>query len=149
MKTLLIIAGFGISVFAISGIYKNDLSISNKNGISFSDLTWEESLNKAEKENKPIFLDAYASWCGPCKLLKNTTLADEKAGRFFNEQFINVTFDMEKGEGQKLARKFNVSAYPTLVIINPEGEPLAILEGYVKPDKLIKFGKYGLERYRK
>ncbi|MBW6479654.1 MAG: thioredoxin family protein [Bacteroidales bacterium] len=40
-------------------------------GMVFFTGTWDEALAQAKKENKLIFLDIYASWCAPCKMLKN------------------------------------------------------------------------------
>src|SRR5690554_7882772 len=71
-------------------------------GIFFESLTFEEAIQKAKKENKLIFLDAYAVWCGPCKLMDRTTFKSEKVGALFNENFINIKIDMEKGEGVDL-----------------------------------------------
>ena len=46
-----------------------------------------------------IFLDAYASWCGPCKMLQKNVFTKKAVGDFYNSKFINVKMDMEKGEG--------------------------------------------------
>ena len=57
-------------------------------GIQFFTGTWDEALEKAKEENKLIFLDAYASWCGPCKRMSKSVFTDEKVGEFFNANFI-------------------------------------------------------------
>src|SRR5574343_1372641 len=80
-------------------------------GIVFFEGTWEEALQKAKAEKKLIFLDAYASWCGPCKMMKRRTFSDPKVGEQFNKYFISVAIDMEQGEGPELARKFQVDSY--------------------------------------
>lgn len=36
------------------------------NGIQFIEANWNKALEEAKKQNKLIFLDAYATWCGPC-----------------------------------------------------------------------------------
>lgn len=54
-------------------------------------------------------------------MLKLTTFRNKKAAEFFNEEFINVSIDMEKGQGPELAGKRGVQAYPTLIIFTPEG----------------------------
>jgi len=55
-------------------------------GIKFFKGTWEQALEKSEEEGKLIFLDAYASWCGPCKIMARTTFKDSKVGEFFQFQ---------------------------------------------------------------
>ena len=70
-------------------------------GISFHDnKPWKEILQLAKKENKLIFMDCYTSWCGPCKALAKNVFTQEKVGDFFNPRFINVKYDMEKGDGK-------------------------------------------------
>lgn len=67
-KNLLMIAFLLLSNMAILKAQSNEHS--SETGIQFFNGTWEEALALAEKESKPIFLDVYAVWCGPCKALK-------------------------------------------------------------------------------
>ena len=90
--------------------------------IQFFEGTFEEALATASKENKLIFMDAYTTWCGPCKWMASNTFTNASVAEFYNKNFINVKMDMERGEGPGLARKYRVMAYPTLLFINPEGE---------------------------
>mgnify|MGYP006173249441 FL=1 len=83
--------------------------------------TWTTVLEQAKKENKIIFLDAYATWCGPCKQMDAETYTNQAVVDYYNANFINVKYDMEKGEGAMLADRYYVSAYPNLVFINPDG----------------------------
>lgn len=137
MKALKSIALVAIALLYIQA---TPPSISNSEGISFFQGTWEEALAKAEEENKVIFLDAYASWCGPCKLLKRNVFSDATVGEFYNSNFINVAMDMEKGEGPKIASKYGVRAYPTLIYINGDGSIANKAVGYHNTDQLIGLG---------
>ncbi|MEZ4722835.1 MAG: thioredoxin domain-containing protein [Flavobacteriales bacterium] len=110
-------------------------------GISFTSGTWEELLTKAKEENKVVFIDAYAVWCGPCKMLSRNVFTDEQVGAYFNENFINAKIDMEKGEGPMLARKFGVTAYPTLIFAKPDGSIVHKAIGYHNPQQLIAVGQ--------
>jgi len=112
-----------------------------KKGINFFKGSWEEALLKAKEENKFIFLDVYATWCGPCKKLKRTSFRDADVGTYYNKNFINVTIDGEKGEGLHLARRYGVTAYPTLLIVDPQGRKRAKSTGFKKPYILINFGR--------
>lgn len=91
-------------------------------GINFETLSFDEAIQKAKKEKKLIFLDAYAVWCGPCKMMDRTTFKSEEVGKVFNKNFINIKIDMEKGEGPNIARRYQVRAYPTMMLINAEGK---------------------------
>ncbi len=118
-------------------------------GIQFIEDNWNKALAEAKSQKKLIFLDAYASWCGPCKMLKRNTFPDKEAGEFFNRNFINVAIDMEKGDGPALGEKFAVNAYPTLIIANSDGNIITYTQGYIKPKQLIEFGQYGLTQKSK
>lgn len=113
-------------------------------GIEFFQGTWEEALAQAEKEHKMIFLDAYTAWCGPCKLLKRNVFSDPTVGEFFNENFINMAIDMEKGIGPKIASNYGVRAYPTLIFVNGDGSVVKQVVGYHNSDQLIELGKNAL-----
>lgn len=114
--------------------------------INFIENSWSIALKKANAENKYIFVDAYAVWCGPCKLLKATTFKNNEAAAFFNKNFINVAIDMEKGEGVDLASKWGIQAYPTLIILNSKGKPVLGTVGFIDAKDLIKFGQQALQK---
>ncbi len=86
------------------------------------DATWQQILDKAKKENKFIFLDAYASWCGPCKWMAKEVFPKKEVGDAINPHYISAKIDMEKGEGLELAKKYNVRNYPTYLFFDPNGE---------------------------
>lgn len=113
----------------------------NNAGITFHQGSWDEVLKLAKKENKMVFLDISASWCGPCKMLKANTFPNQEVGKFYNANFINVAVDGEKGEGVTLARKYKISGYPSLLFINPEGKIIAQTAGYRNPEQFIELGK--------
>lgn len=107
-------------------------------GIQFQELTYAEALAKAKAENKSVFIDCYTSWCGPCKMLSRDVFPQQKAGDYFNPRFVNIKMDMEKGEGPELAKKLNVKAYPTLMVIDGDGEIVVKFAGGYGVDELIK-----------
>lgn len=114
--------------------------------IVFATQSWADVLAMAAKTHKYIFVDAYTSWCGPCKMLKTTTFTDAKAAAYFNENFINFSADMEKGEGVMLAEKWSINAYPTLLFFNPEGKMVLMQTGYVNAVQLTALGKEALAK---
>jgi len=131
-----------MALVAFASKSRKELSFGKINpGINFYSGTWAQTLAKASSEKKMIFLDIYASWCGPCKRLKSTTFTDKKVADYYNENFINVTFDGEVGEGLVLARKYSLTAYPTLLFIDSTGEIVLSTEGYYSPDGFLKLGE--------
>ncbi len=117
-------------------------------GIRFIDAPWEEVLEQARQENKLIFLDAYASWCGPCKMMDKNVFSRQEVGEYFNRRFINVRKDMEKGEGKDLSRRYGVRAYPTFLFLDPEGQVVHRTVGYHETDKFLELGAAALDPTR-
>lgn len=89
--------------------------------IKFEQLTFAEAKAKAKKENKLIFVDAYTTWCGPCKWMAKNMFTKDPIADFYNANFINTKFDMEKGEGIDLAKLYDVRCYPNLLFIDGNG----------------------------
>ena len=104
-----------------------------------------KALEAAKVENKLVFMDCYTSWCGPCKRMAAQEFTQEKAGEYFNPRFVSVKIDMEKGEGVELRKRYDVNAYPTLLVLNAEGELLCRHAGYLSVDKLIDFAENGVK----
>ena len=79
-------------------------------------------------------------------MLRATTFKNAKVAAFFNEHFVNVSMDMEKGEGPQLAQQWGIQAYPTLIIFNEDGKPLLGTVGFIDANDLMKFGEAGLKK---
>lgn len=85
--------------------------------------SWKNIVEKAKQENKYIFVDCFAEWCGPCKALSANVFTQDKVADFFNGNFVNVKYDMEKDrDGIKHRDEWGVRSYPTLLFIDPETE---------------------------
>lgn len=110
----------------------------DSHGINFADLSFEEAKAQAKKTGKLIFIDAYASWCGPCKMMDRNTFSDEGVGKVFNEKFINLKVDMEKSaDGPALSRMYQVTAYPTFLWVDEEGKVVKRIMGYKTPEQFL------------
>lgn len=113
----------------------------NQNGFNFQQGSWEEVKALAIKENKPIFIDFYAKWCGPCKMLKSVTFTNRSAGAFFNKEFINYSIDVDTPGGRLLANQYGVSSYPTLLFLNPHTQEVQREIGFILPFRLVSKGE--------
>jgi thiol-disulfide isomerase/thioredoxin len=117
------------------------LSATNFAQINFEHDSWDKIKAKAKAEHKLIFMDAYTSWCGPCKWMSSVVFTNDTVGKFYNSTFINAKFDMEKGEGVEIAKLYGVKVYPTLLYINGDGEIMHRAVGGRPATQFIALGK--------
>lgn len=110
-------------------------------GLKFEEGNFASLQKKAKAENKLIFIDAYAEWCGPCKLMAKNVFTQQSVGDFYNANFVNAKIDMEKGEGKDIAQKYKVMAYPTYLFLNADGEVIHRVTGYYEPENFIGIGR--------
>ena len=110
-------------------------------GIRFFKGTFAEALAEAQRQNKPLFVDFYATWCVPCKKMEKTIFTQPEVGKFFNEKFVNLQMDAEAPENVEIAKKYKVEAFPTLGIIAPDGKAIQINVGFMKAEELLEMGK--------
>lgn len=107
-------------------------------GIPFIKAEWKEVIAKASKENKYIFIDAYTTWCSPCKWMDENVYSSKKAEEYFSQKFISIKMDMEKEEGLIFKEKYRVDAYPTYLFFNPSGKVVHRFQGPLEVDNFIK-----------
>lgn len=100
--------------------------------------TLEQASVKAKAENKLIFLDAFTTWCGPCKMMARTVFPQEKVGAAMNPKFISVKIDMESPYGAPLAKKLQITAYPTFVIFNADAQEIGRFMGGSSAEEFLK-----------
>lgn len=125
------------------------------------DLSWEQIIQKAKSENKYIFLDCYATWCGPCKRMDNEVYINEAVGRFFNDQFLSVRVQMDKTpndskyiqdwylDATKIANEFRVLSFPTYIFLSSNGEVVHKATGFMLPDDFISLGRTAISPGKK
>ena len=145
---LVLFSGMIFAFMPVTESTKAKVDNSNEVGIQFVEPNLAKALQEAKKQKKMVFIDAYTSWCGPCRMLKQNTFTDKAVGDFFNKNFINIALDMEKGDGIAFSEKYQIAAYPTLLIINADQTSTSVTEGYMEPAQLLEFGKSVLAQKR-
>ena len=115
---------------------------SHAQGIEFEQGSWEEVLALARKTDKPVFVDAYASWCGPCKKMSRRVFTQPEVGGYFNKKFVSIKLNMEKAEARTFRKQHPVNAYPTLFFIQPDGEVILRKTGYQNGKQMLRLARY-------
>lgn len=116
-------------------------------GIRFEEGSFSTILKKAKDLKKPVFIDVYTSWCGPCKRMAKEIFPKKEVGEKFNASFINYALDAEKGEGVDLAMKYKVGSYPTYLFVNGDGVLLYRSLGSMPAEKFLTEASIALGEY--
>ena len=119
-------------------------NIDSIKSIKFIAEDFRAAMAQGAKKNKIVFIDAYTTWCGPCKLMDKSVFTDEKVLDFMNENFVNLKLDMERGDGQIVAQRYKVSAFPSFLFVNTEGELVHKGIGYQDADKFLSLASVAL-----
>ncbi|HYG49491.1 MAG TPA: thioredoxin family protein [Flavobacteriales bacterium] len=115
-------------------------------GIQFEhDSTLAQLKEKAKKLHKPIFIDCYTSWCGPCKWMVKNTFSNDTVGKYFNTRFISAKLDMEKGDGAAIGKAYSVMSYPTYLFLDSTGKILHRFVGLQRPKEFLANAQKALD----
>ncbi|MEN2992202.1 MAG: thioredoxin family protein [Bacteroidia bacterium] len=120
------------------------LLFSQGDKIAFFQGDWEALLEEAKKQHRPVFVDFYTTWCGPCKMLERYTFSDASVAAYVQANYLAYRVDCERGKGPMLANAFHVRAYPTIVFLSPEGKEMGRQVGFVDAATFLAL----LRRYR-
>jgi thiol-disulfide isomerase/thioredoxin len=110
--------------------------------------SWEAVLEVSKAQNKPIFVDVYTEWCGPCKKMDQEVFNQKEVGTFMNQHFLSVKIDAEKGMGIQFQQNQNISSYPTYLFFDPKGDLVMTSIGFQEPSRWLKTSQKALNNYR-
>jgi uncharacterized protein YyaL (SSP411 family) len=147
MKYLITLSIFSIVLFSCLSI-KVSPEKNNDKEIDFIEANWNQAFAAAKDQNKLVFIDMYTTWCMPCQMIKNTTFKKKNIAAFFNDNFINLSVDAEKGNGPQIASAYNVEAYPTLLFVKPDGQVVLVSEGFLPAAHLMDLAQKALDKIK-
>ncbi len=143
-----ILVGLILPFFALAQTPESSQGMKFEHGLS-----WTQVLAKAKAENKYIFMDCYTTWCGPCKFMTANIFPLPQVGAFFNDNYINVKVQLDTTandndevkswfkDGQEIATKYQVRAYPTYLFFDPNGQIVHRAVGSSDAEKFLAKGK--------
>ncbi len=102
----------------------------------FRHISFDEALAASKQENKPVFIDFFTTWCGPCRKMSTQVFPQKEVGDYMNATFIPLNLDAEN-EAPDLAQKYGIQAYPTYIIVDSEGKELARFTGAMEGAEFI------------
>ena len=111
-------------------------------------VAYDVGLEKAEAENKHVFIDFTAKWCGYCKKMERETFSQPEVIRMVNEHFVPVKVDGDSRDtldidGFKITERnltkaeYGVRGYPTFWFLKPDGSKLGAISGYRPKDVMM------------
>ena len=103
--------------------------------------SFDEAMKKAKEEKKDLFVDFYADWCGPCKMMAEQVFTRPEVGEYFNSRFICVKVNVDAKENKEIAKRYNVTALPTMVFVSRDGKETRRITGTKDPASFIKEAK--------
>jgi len=105
----------------------------------------DAALAEAKRTKKPLMVDFYATWCGPCKVLDEQVYT-EKSVIEQAQHWIAVKVDVDKD--QKTAVKYGINSMPTIVLMKPDGTVVQWVSGVLQPAGMVEFMQSSLDKAR-
>jgi len=131
---------------------------STATGIRFErTASWQQIQLQARKEGKYIFVDCYATWCGPCKMMAREVFPRKNVGDFMNAQFISVGVQMDTSKNDdeftkawyadayQLKGQYKIAAFPTYLFFSPDGKIVHRFTGLLRDSDFIHVAKNAMD----
>ncbi len=103
-------------------------------------LGFDEARGVAASQNKPIFVDVYADWCGPCKAMDKDVFPNDTVKSILTSRFVPAKINGDDPVvGDTLKKQFGIRAYPTFIVLSPAGKERKRHIGFFQKTELVKW----------
>lgn len=124
------------------------------NGVQFDNkLSWAQIKEKAKREDKYIFVDCFATWCGPCKAMEKEVYILDSVGKIINKSFISVKLQMDQTSGDDEYTKswysisknfqslYDIASFPCYLFFSPDGKLVHRDLGLMSPTEFLNLSR--------
>ena len=134
---------FGIIIFIIVLGYYGNKTVQtylgqqavNETGLEL--LTLEQALEVAKRDNKLVLANMSAIWCPACRKLDKQVFSNERVKTKMNQHFVYAHIEYESQEGKNLMQRYQVTGFPTLLVLSAYGEKLVQLPINYEPSPFL------------
>ncbi|OWY21437.1 DUF255 domain-containing protein [Sphingobacteriales bacterium UPWRP_1] len=108
----------------------------------FQSDTWFNVIAKAQEEQKLIFVDVYADYCPPCKIMDKEVFCHKTVAGFYNEYFINYKVNLSDRNNDYFQQLYNITELPALLYFSADGKTiLQKVTGCKTPAEFLVLGQ--------
>lgn len=105
--------------------------------VRFSEGSTDKIRQLAEQQQKLVFIDLTADWCGYCRWMDSEVYAQPEVGNYMNAHFVSVRYDVDQPTGGELLKRYGNGGIPLLLIFDRQGELLGRIEGASPANELL------------
>lgn len=133
----------------LSLLLNNELYAQKNEGIIFVQHdNWDGVLKESAISGKPVFVDLYTTWCGPCKVMDKIVYPNKLVGAYMNKKFISIKLDADKGLGKEIKKRFDIEAYPSFLFIDSKDRLFLRHTGSLDTTDLLKVAGSALKEFK-
>ncbi|MGJ8680831.1 thioredoxin family protein [Paraglaciecola sp.] len=129
------IAILALLVLGINRVVQSYLGESAYEDTGLGHLTLPEAIQTAKSSNRLVLADMSAVWCPSCRKLDKQVLSQADVKDVINQDFVFTRIEYDSEQGEAFMQRFNVSGFPTLLVLNDNGDKLVQLPLTFDPNK--------------
>ena len=122
-------------VLVLSLLFLVILSCSINNDYPWTSIALDEIIN--DNTDKLVLVDFETEWCVWCDRLDTDTYTDQRVIEFAKKNLISKKIDAEKNNGPQQKKKYRVKGYPTILLLDSEGNEIDRIIGYRPPEEFF------------
>ncbi len=123
--------------FLLSLLFLGTVSMTFAAKVPFIDGGIYNAKETAGREGKLYFVDFYATWCMPCRLMDETTFEDPSVINYVKKYYVPVKVDVDDFDGVAYKQQYNIKVLPTTLVFNSKGELLERVEEALSPNRML------------